>query len=38
MSADIAYLKALYGADLDMNLTVEQGDMRRRMLQVISSK
>ena len=37
-SADTAYLKALYGADLDMNLALEQGDMRERMLQTILSK
>jgi hypothetical protein len=37
-SADTAYLKALYGADLDMNLALEQGDIRGRMLQTISSK
>jgi hypothetical protein len=37
-SADSAYLKALYSADLDMNLNVEQSDLHRRMLQVISSK
>ena len=37
-SADTAYLKALYGADLDMKLTLEQGDIRERMLQTISSK
>jgi hypothetical protein len=36
--ADTAYLKALYAADLDMNLNVEQGDMHERMLQVISSR
>ena len=37
-SADSAYLKALYGADLDMNLALEQGDIREQMLQTISSK
>jgi hypothetical protein len=37
-SADSAYLKALYGADLDVNLGLEQGDIRARMLQTISSK
>ncbi len=36
--ADTAYLKALYGADLDMNLALEQGDIRQQMLQTISSK
>jgi len=37
-SADTAYLKALYGADLDMNLNLEQGDIHDRMLETISSK
>jgi hypothetical protein len=37
-ASDAAYLKALYGADLDMNLNIEQGDIHDRMLQVISSK
>jgi hypothetical protein len=37
-SADTAYLKALYGADLDMNLSLEQGDIRGQMLQAILSK
>jgi hypothetical protein len=37
-SADIAYLKALYGADLDMNLALEQGDIREQMLQTISRR
>lgn len=37
-SADTAYLKALYGADLDMNLNLEQGEIREHMLQTISSK
>ena len=37
-SADIAYLKALYGADLDMNLNLEQGDIHDRMLKTISGK
>jgi hypothetical protein len=37
-SADTAYLKALYGADLDMKLALEQGDIREQMLQTISSK
>ena len=36
--ADTAYLKALYGADLDMNLALEQSDIRNQMLQTISSK
>lgn len=34
-SADTAYLKALYAADLEQNLNLEQGDLRDRMLQVI---
>ena len=34
--ADTAYLKALYAADLDMNLNIERGDLHERMLQVIS--
>ena len=29
--ADIAFLKALYSADLQMNLNIEQGDMHDRM-------
>jgi hypothetical protein len=37
-SADIAYLKALYGADLELKLALEQGDIRERMLKTISSK
>jgi hypothetical protein len=37
-ASDTAYLKALYGADLDQNLNIEQGDMRERMLHVISNK
>ena len=37
-SADTAYLKALYGADLNMNLNLEQGDIRDQMRQTISSK
>jgi hypothetical protein len=36
--ADTAYLKALYGADLDMNLSHEQGDIHERMLQTIAGK
>jgi hypothetical protein len=36
--ADTAYLKALYEANLDMNLAREQGDIRDRMLQTIASK
>ena len=37
-SADTAYLKALYGANLDMNLALEQGDIREQMLHTISSR
>ena len=37
-TADIAYLKALYGADLDQNLNIEQGDMHERMLSTISKQ
>lgn len=37
-SADIAYLKALYRADLEGNLNLEQGDIRGQMLHAISSK
>lgn len=33
--ADTAYLKALYSADLMMNLNIEQGDMRDRMVAAI---
>ena len=34
-SADSAYLKALYRADLNMNLAFEQGDIHEQMLQAI---
>jgi len=37
-SADTAYLKALYRADLDKNLALEQGDIHELMLQTISGK
>jgi hypothetical protein len=37
-SADTAYLKALYRADLDMNLALEQSDIHERMLQTISRR
>jgi hypothetical protein len=37
-SADIAYLKALYGADLESNLNLERGDIHDRMLRTISSR
>jgi hypothetical protein len=36
--ADIAYLKALYRADLDKNLALEQSDIHERMLRAISEK
>jgi hypothetical protein len=35
---DTAYLKALYAANLDKNLNIEQGDIRERMVDVISAK
>jgi hypothetical protein len=35
-ASDAAYLKSLYGADLDTNLNIEKGDLRQRMLDVIS--
>ncbi|HEY4338784.1 MAG TPA: hypothetical protein VGM97_02445 [Steroidobacteraceae bacterium] len=34
-TADIAYLKGLYGADLDKNLNIEQGDIHERMLREV---
>lgn len=34
-TADLAFLKALYGADLEANLNVERGDMRNRMMAII---
>jgi hypothetical protein len=37
-TADTAYLKALYGANLDMNLNVERGELHQRMRQAISGK
>jgi hypothetical protein len=37
-AADIAYLKALYSADLGKNLNVEEGDMHERMAQQIEDK
>ncbi|HTV77743.1 MAG TPA: hypothetical protein VMF03_05765 [Steroidobacteraceae bacterium] len=37
-SADRAYLTALYRADLDMNLALEQSDIHERMLHTISGK
>ncbi len=36
--ADTAYLKALYSADLEMNLNIERGDMRDRMVKVIMGR
>ena len=36
--SDTANLKALYAADLDHNLNIEQGEMRERMLPVIANK
>ena len=36
--ADTAYLKALYSSDLEMNLNVEQGDIRDRMVKAISGR
>ncbi len=36
--ADTAYLKALYSSDLEMNLNIEEGDMRDRMVKVIAGR
>jgi hypothetical protein len=36
--ADTAYLKALYSSDLEMNLNVEQSDIRDRMVKAISGR
>jgi hypothetical protein len=36
--ADTAYLKALYSSDLWMNLNIEQGEIRDRMLKTISGQ
>ena len=36
--ADTAYLKALYSSDLEMNLNIEQADMRDRMVKVIMGR
>ncbi len=36
--ADTAYLEALYSSDLEMNLNIELGDMRDRMVKVIAGK
>jgi hypothetical protein len=35
-ASDTAYLKALYGANLDKNLNIEQGDIRAHMVDAIS--
>jgi hypothetical protein len=37
-SADTAYLKALYGADLEKKLTLEQADINEQMLHTILGK
>ncbi len=36
--ADTAYLKALYSSDLEMNLNIELGDMRDRMVTLIMGR
>jgi hypothetical protein len=36
--SDTAYLKALYSADLEKNLNLEQGDMRDRMVTTITRR
>ncbi len=36
--ADTAYLKALYSSDLEANLNIEEGDMRDRMVKVITGR
>jgi hypothetical protein len=36
--ADTAYLKALYSSNLEMNLNIEQGDIRDRMLKAITGR
>ncbi|MGB6449440.1 MAG: hypothetical protein WBE92_01680 [Steroidobacteraceae bacterium] len=36
--ADTAYLKALYSSDLEMNLNIELGDMRDRMVTSIAGR
>jgi hypothetical protein len=36
--ADTAYLKALYSSGLEMNLNIEQADMRDRMVKVIMGR
>jgi hypothetical protein len=35
---DTAYLKALYSADLEKNLNLEQGDLRDRMVTIITGR
>jgi hypothetical protein len=37
-AADTAYLEALYSADLEANLNIEQGDMRDRMVTAIAGR
>jgi hypothetical protein len=37
-AADTAYLTALYSSDLEMNLNIEQGDMRDRMVTSIMGR
>ncbi|HEX3836933.1 MAG TPA: hypothetical protein VHW25_08230 [Steroidobacteraceae bacterium] len=37
-ATDTAYLKALYSADLEKNLNLEQGDMRDRMVTTITGQ
>jgi hypothetical protein len=36
--ADTAYLKALYSSNLEMNLNIEQGDIRDRMVKAITGR
>lgn len=37
-AADIAYLKGLYGANLDKNLNIERGDIHEQMMRQIEAK
>ncbi len=37
-AADTAYLKALYSSDLEVNLNIEQSDMRDRMVSAIAGR
>ena len=37
-TVDTAYLKALYGAELDMNLNLEQGEIHMQMFDAISKQ